>query len=81
VFPYLMRHTAVNHLIDGGASIERARRPHRRRPGRALPALRQLVRPIASIAARLEGPWGLNGSQDGSPNRLERDRGAGPLAS
>ena len=76
-----MRHTAVSHLFDGGASIEEIADLTGDDPVTLYRHYRHRVRPIASIAARLDGPLGLNGSQDGSPNLSGRDRAVGPHAS
>lgn len=67
VFPYLMRQTVVGHLLDGGASIEEIADLTGDDPVTLYRHYRHRVGPVASVAARLEGPLGLNGSQDGSP--------------
>jgi hypothetical protein len=76
-----MRHTAVSHLLDGGASIEEIADLTGDDPVTLYRHYRHRVRPIASIAARLDGALGLNGSQDGSPNPSGHDRAVGPQAS
>lgn len=81
VFPYLMRHTAVSHLLDGGASIEEIADLTGDDPVTLYRHYRHRIRPVASVAVRLQGPLGLNGSQDGSPDPSGPGEVVGPHAS
>lgn len=69
----------VSHLLDGGASIEEIADLTGDDPVTLYRHYRHRVPPVASVAARLEGSLGLNGSQDGSPDTLGTESGEGGL--